>query len=1401
MKIRASVIGSVSAMACIALLLLAGAMAVNAQVSASAGEEAIRINEIMPRPVQGHDWIELYLPGQVSFLYMPMMLQGESGAFKAASVAQAGFQADGQEISGWEIVTAGGVSYVIPDALPPTPPGATVLILYDGLGSEHDDYDFSDYRAVLHTPSGAVDALGDFTDQVALYAGRSHNAETIRDFMAYGGLEGAAAGDALAAGLWPPDVFVGPTVQIPGGEALQDGGSLGVFPGDIQHSPADWVIYEPDHPSPGAPNPPPAPYFRNPPDGIATTDRQIAFGWSNVADAVAYQLQVDDDPQFRSPIIDVETSESSYEPTALLPTGPFHFRARAIFSGRQLSDWSRMGLVTFMAQVQVAAPGISRLLNVTPQLQHKDSRMLCLDGHSETGRFRWDSAHENDGDWNIGNGTPVRGDLHDNWYCTRAAISMIVDYFGGSLSQDRISFMHFGGGPPEGDMGHGQGLWPCHSGSWSGGDCVFGWALNGAAPTSSRGKPTFAQARGWIDANRPILIVENGDRHSVVMDGYNTTGTLAHRVDPWTGAASWISWNSWSVSEYHVPPAAASVRSDEANFATDTDNDHITDWDEINRFHTSPINADSDGDWVQDKQDIRAYIFDNAGNYSTRSSDFDSDGHRKELDADNDGDGSVDGCEDSNYNGKYEPASGETNNFNASSHQACTPIFKILQPTHINPVNAGAYNAPDRILVQVLTQVPPAAPQPTYTTSDFAVQIGGLNSTVVAVYQVADSYMLLVQPAVQPAAAHYDLKVTLQATQNDDETQAVFFLPKLRVDQVLVIDRSGSMSSYGKMDAAKNAARAFIDHANVDDMIGVVSFASSAGPTPDYSLTKISGNTERNAAKAAVNGLSPSGLTALGAGARLGYNEIKAKGETDHDWAMVLLSDGMENIAPYWADATVSGVIIPSQVTVDTVALGYDADETLLSNIATQTQGRAYVAGVDNLPLARAAGVGGMATPPGPNLSPSLPNRLADIYKAIGEGLGHQQRLWERVGEVMKEESFEVPMENGALEAIFAVNWPDPSMPIGMTLRDPKGDMVTAGYPGMTFQDDITHQQYRIRNPMSGVWVVTLQARERSSEYIFILSGRSETGMHLGFGLPPAERRVGSEIPILVVLADSKPIIGAEAWALVQGPNSELRTLLQLFDDGSHTDGKADDGVYGALFDNTATSGPYVVKASGWGRNNEGESFVRHRTGGFQVLPRIAYIWQNDLATAFEYEKLLEGAGFTVDLIHISDVVQAPWRLYSMAVIGPDTGWRDHQDAKNMILEYGAPALGLGDGGYGFFGEVGLDIGSPNGWHGNENRTLAVNPSHQVWHSPAPVSLPRDGTVALYERTGNVGIYMPKPTNDILLIGREPDSEAHYNIIQQEHFLLWGFQAGPPEMTGEGRTLFTNIARYLVDGG
>jgi hypothetical protein len=218
------------------------------------------------------------------------------------------------------------------------------------------------------------------------------------------------------------------------------------------------------------------------------------------------------------------------------------------------------------------------------------------------------------------------------------------------------------------------------------------WALNESITFIHSISPDdFDKLKGWLDENRPIMIRRlnylgiKGNRHITVIDGYriiHSDGEIKKQIhildplkDPLEGRRK--GWWDYPIpvpfsptDEKEIiqgvwvgPVSAPNARKDEDSIRIDSDGDGIVDFDEQKRFFTDPLKEDTDNDGVSDKNDIREYVFDAQNLYSKKYADLDGDGRRKEKDPDNDNDDALDGCEDSNQNGTYEPALGETNNF------------------------------------------------------------------------------------------------------------------------------------------------------------------------------------------------------------------------------------------------------------------------------------------------------------------------------------------------------------------------------------------------------------------------------------------------------------------------------------------------------------------------------------------------------------------------------------------------------------------------------------------------------------------------------------------------------------------------------------------------------------------
>ncbi|NHJ85760.1 MAG: hypothetical protein FK734_09880, partial [Asgard group archaeon] len=74
---------------------------------------------------------------------------------------------------------------------------------------------------------------------------------------------------------------------------------------------------------------PGVPVIYEPANGIIINDEKPYFDWSDVADAVAYQLQVDDSAAFDSPIFNGEIGTSGFEYVYVLPDDVYYWRVRS----------------------------------------------------------------------------------------------------------------------------------------------------------------------------------------------------------------------------------------------------------------------------------------------------------------------------------------------------------------------------------------------------------------------------------------------------------------------------------------------------------------------------------------------------------------------------------------------------------------------------------------------------------------------------------------------------------------------------------------------------------------------------------------------------------------------------------------------------------------------------------------------------------------------------------------------------------------------------------------------------------------------------------------------------------------------------------------------------------------
>jgi Ca-activated chloride channel family protein len=186
--------------------------------------------------------------------------------------------------------------------------------------------------------------------------------------------------------------------------------------------------------------------------------------------------------------------------------------------------------------------------------------------------------------------------------------------------------------------------------------------------------------------------------------------------------------------------------------------------------------------------------------------------------------------------------------------------------------------------------------------------------------------------------------------------QAVVQVPQEQAAVVLAIDVSGSMEADdlypNRMEAAKDAARAFVDGLPQDIQVGVVSFHGSA-------LTNVSLTRDHEQARRGIDRLYAGGSTAIGEAIflaldQLALREADASG-LEHPALIVLLSDGESKEGREPLDA--ARAALDAGIPVHTVGIGtrgrvvdladgqkVSLDEVSLQAVAQATGGQYFYA-------------------------------------------------------------------------------------------------------------------------------------------------------------------------------------------------------------------------------------------------------------------------------------------------------------------------------------------------------------------------------------------------------------------------------------------------------------------------
>lgn len=270
-----------------------------------------------------------------------------------------------------------------------------------------------------------------------------------------------------------------------------------------------------------------------------------------------------------------------------------------------------------------------------------------------------------------------------------------------------------------------------------------------------------------------------------------------------------------------------------------------------------------------------------------------------------------------------------------------------------------------------------------------------------------------------------------------------------RLSVVLIIDSSGSMTLNDPQRLRVEAAKAFIDAAQPGDEIGVVDFADDARLLA--AVTLIQSAADRNALKAAVDGVRASGSTNINAALNMGFAALSDAGVTGGG-AAILLTDGAHNVDPYDDNSHLQ--YAARDWPIYTVGLG-QADQALLQRIAAATGGQCANS---CQPLADAGLLGQVYQ----HMRARLTNSATLTSGQLSLAQGEQRTLSANV------------MPN-QFTAQFYIGWQGGEM--RLTLVGPGGRVIAPGNlgPDVTRARGATYELYTLSFPESGVWRMVIE--------------------------------------------------------------------------------------------------------------------------------------------------------------------------------------------------------------------------------------------------------------------------------------------------------------------------------------
>jgi hypothetical protein len=376
---------------------------------------------------------------------------------------------------------------------------------------------------------------------------------------------------------------------------------------------------------------------------------------------------------------------------------------------------------------------------------------------------------------------------------------------------------------------------------------------------------------------------------------------------------------------------------------------------------------------------------------------------------------------------------------------------------------------------------------------------------------------------------------------------------------ILILDNSGSMTTSDPTDLRYTAAQLFVALLDQGDAVGALRFSTTSTPITN-GIERIENSEQQSQIVSKLAAVPPEDFTDIKEVFEQAQQMIRGFNQSGYKLAIIFLTDGKPEVPNKSStyDQEALDAALSLNVPILSIALTNTGQSPFLNQLASETGGQVIFA--------------------------EEATDLLDIYLQI---LGElKDRTVIGNGGVSVPADIVLPLEPSLMPYVYRASFviSKPSTVNG-TLISPDGQIISGSSPGVDFTlQDRRFSVFTVSQLVGGDWHFNLNGSGDVQARVILYS-------HLRVRLvsPQNVFEAGQPLPLVVKLVEDQPgqapvnIIGEASFsALITRPDGTQDSLDQFYDDGTHGDVTAGDGLFTRTYVNTGQPGNYQVHIQGY---------------------------------------------------------------------------------------------------------------------------------------------------------------------------------------------------------------------------